>query len=86
MPWTEQPQDVGDGRPGCMDAFVLTRMALGILFWPVVATIAVGGAIVFGIVLAASYPMQTLAGVVILAVAATLVWRWIKARRRRPED
>jgi membrane protein implicated in regulation of membrane protease activity len=69
-----------------MDAIVLTRIALGMLFWPVAALIAVGGGIALGIVLLASYPVQTVVGAATLAVAGIAASRWFSARQRPPGD
>ena len=65
-----------------MDAIVLTRMALAILFWPMVSVVAVGGGVAIGIVLLASYPVQTVVGTAIIAGLGMLAWRWISGRRR----
>jgi hypothetical protein len=84
MVWSEKPPKPGDDRPGCMDAFVLTRMAFGILFWPLAAVLAAGAGAAIAILLLASYPLPTIAGAVALAVAAAAAWRWISVRRRPP--
>jgi membrane protein implicated in regulation of membrane protease activity len=84
MPWIEQ-QERDDDRPGCMDAFVLTRMAFGILIWPMLAVIATGAGVALAILLLASYPLPTIAGAIALAVAASAFWRWISGRRRPPD-
>ncbi len=86
MAWNEQPPNPESGRPGCMDAIVLTRVALGILLWPTAAVIIAGGGIAITIVLLASYPLQTVVGAAIVAVAGAGVWRWVSARRRPPAD
>jgi membrane protein implicated in regulation of membrane protease activity len=85
MPWIEQPSHQGDDRPGCMDALILTRMAFGILFWPMLAVIAAGAGITLAILLLATYPLPTIAGAVALAVAAAAAWRWVSGRRRPPD-
>jgi len=86
MAWNEQPPNQRDDRPGCMDAIVLTRVAFGILFWPMAAVIGAGGGIAIAIVLLASYPLQTVVGAAIVAVAGAAAWRWVSARRRPPAD
>ena len=84
MAWTEQPRKPGDDRPGCMDAIVLTRIAFGILFWPVAAVIGAGAAVAIAILLLATYPLPTIVAAVVVGVAGTAAWRWIRARGRRP--
>ena len=84
MAWIEQPPKPGDDRPGCMDAIVLTRMAFGILFWPMAAVIGAAAGIAVLILLLASYPLQTLAGAAALAIAGAAAWRWIRVRLRPP--
>lgn len=84
MAWNEQPPEPGDDRPGCMDAIVLTRIAFGILFWPMAAVIAAAAIVAFGILLLATYPLPTIACAIVLAVAGTAGWRWVSGRRRRP--
>ena len=84
MAWNEQPPKPGDDRPGCLDAVVLTRMAFGILFWPMAAVLGAGAAVAVVILLLASYPLQTIVAAALLALCGTAGWRWIRARRRRP--
>jgi membrane protein implicated in regulation of membrane protease activity len=84
MPWIDQPSHRGDDRPGCMDAIVLTRMAFGILFWPMLAVIAAAAGVTLAILLLASYPLPTIAGAIALAVAAIALTQWISGRRRPP--
>ncbi len=81
MAWIEQPPKPGDDRPGCMDAIVLTRMAFGILFWPIAAVIGAAAAVAVAILLLASYPLPTIIAAVVLTVAGTAAWRWISGRR-----
>ncbi len=85
MAWIEQPPKSGDDRPGCMDAIVLTRLAFGILFWPVAAVLGAGAGVAIGVLLLASYPLPTIVTAVVLGVAGTAMWRWIRARRPPPE-
>ena len=85
MAWNRQPPRPDDDRPGCLDAIVLTRMAFGILFWPMAAVIAAGGGVAIAILLLATYPLPTIVGAAALTVAATAAWRWISGRRRPPE-
>ncbi|TAK63545.1 MAG: hypothetical protein EPO22_06520 [Dehalococcoidia bacterium] len=84
MAWNEQPPKPGDDRPGCLDAIVLTRMAFGILFWPVAAVMGAAVGVTAFILLLASYPLQTAGGTVVLVVGATAAWRWINTRRPPP--
>ena len=86
MAWIEQPSKPGDDRPGCMDAFVLTRIAFGILFWPMAAVIGAGAAVAIAILLLATYPLPTIVAAVALVVVGTAAWRWIRVRGRRPRS
>jgi len=67
-----------------MDAVVLTRMAIGILIWPMAAIIGAAAIVAIGILLLATYPLPTIAVAVAIAVAATAARRWFRARRRPP--
>ncbi len=67
-----------------MDAVVLTRMAIGILIWPMAAIIGAAAIVAIGILLLATYPLPTIGVVVAVAVVATAAGRWFRARRRPP--
>ncbi|MBI5284971.1 MAG: hypothetical protein HY874_07740, partial [Chloroflexi bacterium] len=69
MAWIEKPPNPDD-RPGCMDAIVLTRMAFGILVWPMAAVIGAAAIGTIGILLLATYPLPTIAVAVAIVVAA----------------
>ena len=85
MAWIEKPPRPDDDRPGCMDAIVLTRVAFGILFWPMAAVLGAAAGVAIAILLLASYPLPTLIAAGVVAVAGVAAWRVVSARRRPPE-
>ena len=69
---------------GCLEVWVLTRAAFGILFWPLVALIGFVLAVVLVLFLFTVHPALALIPVAAIAVALYLFARWEQRRFRPP--
>jgi len=72
------------GGGGCLEVWVLTRAAFGILFWPLVALIGFVLAVVLVLFLFTVHPALALIPVAAIAVALYLFARWEQRRFRPP--
>ena len=70
---------------GCRETFVLTRAAFGVLLPPLLAVLAVLGALTAALVLFAVHPALALLPIAALIMGIVLFARW-ERRRFRPPD
>jgi len=70
---------------GCLEVWVLTRAAFGVLLWPLLALAAVLAVVVAGLFLFAIHPALVLVPVGALVAGLLLFARW-EQRRYRPPD
>ena len=69
---------------GCLEVWVLTRAAFGVLFWPLVALIGSVLAVVLVFYLFTVHPALALIPVAAIAVALYLFARWEQRHFRPP--
>jgi hypothetical protein len=78
----EEPSAFSGG--GCLEVWVLTRAAFGVLFWPLLAVIGFVLAVVLVFYLFTVHPALALIPVAAIAVALYLFARWEQRRFRPP--
>ena len=69
---------------GCLEVWVLTRAAFGVLFWPLLALIGFVLAVVLVLYLFTVHPALALIPVAAIAVALYLFARWEQRHFRPP--
>jgi hypothetical protein len=79
-----EPQREPSGGGGCLEVWVLTRAAFGVLFWPLLAVIGFVLAVVLVFYLFTIHPALALIPVAAIAVALYLFARWEQRRFRPP--
>ncbi len=70
---------------GCRDTLVLTRAAFAVLLPPLLAIIAVLGAVSVAVALLSVHPALALLPIAVLAVGVYLFARWERGRFRPPD-
>jgi len=83
----QEPSTRGGSAPGgggCLEVWVLTRAAFGILFWPLAAVIGSVLAVVLVFYLFTVHPALALIPVAAIAIALYLFARWEQRRFRPP--
>jgi uncharacterized membrane protein len=85
---TEQPvyhqQEPQQEPHGCLEVWVLTRAAFGVLLWPLLALIGFVLAVVLVLYLFTVHPALALIPVAAIAVALYLFARWEQRHFRPP--
>ena len=74
-----------DPKPGCLDVFVITRVVLGLLFWPLAGIMGVVLGLGIALYLFTVHPALALIPVAIGAAVIYLLARWDQ-RRSTPEE
>jgi hypothetical protein len=75
----------GPAQPGgCLEIWVLTRAAFGVLFWPLLALVGFVVAVVLVIFLFTVHPALALIPIAAIAAALYLFARWEQRRFRPP--
>jgi hypothetical protein len=69
---------------GCLEVWVLTRAAFGVLFWPLAALIGFVLAVVLVLLLFTIHPALALIPVAAIAIALYLFARWEQRHFRPP--
>jgi hypothetical protein len=69
---------------GCMEIYVLTRAAFGILIWPMLALFAVLGMLMLAFVLFSVHPALALLPIAAIILGVVLFARWEQKRFRPP--
>jgi hypothetical protein len=72
------------GGGGCLEVWVLTRAAFGVLFWPLAALVGFVLAVVLVLFLFTVHPALALIPVAAIALALYLFARWEQRRFRPP--
>lgn len=72
------------GPSGCLELFVLTRAAFGVLFWPLAALMAALVGIVLTIYLFTISPPLALIPIAVFVAGVLLFARWEQRRFRPP--
>jgi len=72
------------GGRGCLEVWVLTRTALGVLLWPLLALVGFVLAVVLVLYLFTVHPALVLIPVAAIAVALYLFARWEQRHFRPP--
>jgi hypothetical protein len=84
----QEPSAFGRDGPaqtgGCLEIWVLTRAAFGVLFWPLLALIGFVVAVVLVIFLFTVHPALALIPIAAIAAALYLFARWEQRRFRPP--
>lgn len=78
-----EPQQ-GKGPSGCLELWVLTRAAFGVLFWPLVALVAALLGVVLVIYLFTVSPPLALIPIAVIIVGVFAFARWEQRRFRPP--
>jgi len=79
-----QREPSASGGGGCLEVWVLTRAAFGVLLWPLLAIIGFVLAVVLVLYLFTVHPALALIPVAAIAVALYLFARWEQRRFRPP--
>lgn len=84
--YEQRPPDNDDAsKPGCLDALVMTRVVLGLLFWPMAGIMGVVMGLGLALYLFTVHPALALIPVAIGIAVIYLLARWDQ-RRSTPEE
>jgi hypothetical protein len=84
----EQPppgKDDDDSKPGCLDALVISKVVLQVLFWPIAIFFLVIVAVGLAFYLYTIHPALVLIPVAVSVLAIYLFARWDQNRDRPPD-
>jgi hypothetical protein len=85
--YNERPpgRDDKPEQPGCLDALIITRVVLQLLFWPIAGLFLVIIDVGVAFVLFTIHPALALIPLAITIVAVWLIARWEQNRDRPPD-